>query len=140
MPGVTLPLDWAQAFARKQATLIAGTGYQYGDTDFLEYSERLYRNFAQAAARRHGCRVGRRGARAGEARLPGTTPDIRGLHEKALLEATLFGLPMLGVNMPGRTRLAAGTGAAAITPVPVASDPGRDARPADRATSASRRA
>ncbi len=28
-----------------------------------------------------------------------TTPDLRGLHEKALLEATLFGLPMLGVTM-----------------------------------------
>ena len=32
--GVTQPLDWAQAFAQKGATLIAGTGYQYGDTDF----------------------------------------------------------------------------------------------------------
>ena len=46
-PGVSLPLDWAQAFARKRAILIAGTGYQYGDTDFLEYSERLYREFAR---------------------------------------------------------------------------------------------
>ena len=45
--GVTEPLDWAQAFAQKGATLIAGTGYQYGDTDFLEYSERLYKGFAQ---------------------------------------------------------------------------------------------
>ena len=44
---MTEPLDWAQAFARKRATLIAGTGYQYGDTDFLEYSERLYPNFAK---------------------------------------------------------------------------------------------
>ena len=55
IPGVTLPLDWAQAFARKKATLIAGTGYQYGDTDFLEYSERLYHNFARQL------RAGRRG-------------------------------------------------------------------------------
>ena len=47
IPGVTLPLDWAQAFARKKATLVAGTGYQYGDTDFMEYSERLYDNFAR---------------------------------------------------------------------------------------------
>ena len=47
IPGVTMPLDWAQAFARKKATLVAGTGYQYGDTDFLEYSERLYNNFAR---------------------------------------------------------------------------------------------
>ena len=33
VPGITLEPDWAQAFARKGATLIAGTGYQYGDTD-----------------------------------------------------------------------------------------------------------
>ncbi len=49
--GATFTLDWAQAFAQKQATLIAGTGYQYGDTDFIEYSERLYLNFAKRAAR-----------------------------------------------------------------------------------------
>ena len=30
-----------------------------------------------------------------------TTPQMRGLHQKAFLEATLFGLPMLSVNMPG---------------------------------------
>ena len=46
LAGVALPLDWAQAFAQKRAVLVAGTGYQYGDTDFLEYSERLYRDFA----------------------------------------------------------------------------------------------
>ena len=32
---------------RSGAVLVAGTGYQYGDTDFLEYSERLYRDFAE---------------------------------------------------------------------------------------------
>src|SRR5207344_1919374 len=47
IPGVTLPLDWAQAFAQKKATLIAGTGYQYGDTDFIEYSEQIYLNLAR---------------------------------------------------------------------------------------------
>ncbi len=29
------------------ATLVAGTGYQYGDTEFLEFSERLYAGFAR---------------------------------------------------------------------------------------------
>ena len=48
VPNVTQPLDWAEAFAQKGATLIAGTGYQYGDTDFLAYSEQLYANFAHA--------------------------------------------------------------------------------------------
>src|SRR6185436_15147710 len=101
--GVTLPLDWAQAFARKQATLIAGTGYQYGDTDFLEYSERLYNNLARqlrAGATGTPVTVGEALVQAKLAYLA-ATPDIRGLHEKALLEATLFGLPMLGVNLPG---------------------------------------
>jgi len=46
------------------------------------------------------------------------TPDIRGLHEKALLQATLFGLPMLGVNMPSGRGAIPGT-SAAITPDPV---------------------
>ena len=41
VPNVTPQPDWASAFAQKGATLIAGTGYQYGDTDFIEYSERL---------------------------------------------------------------------------------------------------
>ena len=116
------PLDWAQAFARKRATLVAGTGYQYGDTDFLEYSERLYRNFAREL------RVGTGAVSVGEALVQAkldylaATPDVRGLHEKALLEAAVFGLPMLGVNMPaGRTPAPPAGGA--ITPVPVASGP-----------------
>ncbi len=70
IPGVTVPLDWAQAFAQKQATLIAGTGYQYGDTDFLEYSERLYRDFARELRAGTGADLDRRGAGPGQADLP----------------------------------------------------------------------
>ena len=99
--GVTQPLDWAQAFARKKATLVAGTGYQYGDTDFLEYSERIYRNFAQELRTGTGSvSVGEALVRAKQRYLE-STPDIRGIHEKALLEATVFGLPMFSVDMPG---------------------------------------
>jgi uncharacterized delta-60 repeat protein len=121
IPGVTLPLDWAQAFTRRKATLIAGTGYQYGDTDFLEYSERLYHNFARQL--RTGPGVVPIGAALVRAKLAylGATSDLRGIHEKALLEATLFGLPMLGVNMPG-ARLPGDT-IAAIAPAPVGSGP-----------------
>jgi hypothetical protein len=121
--GVTLPLDWAQAFAQKKATLIAGTGYQYGDTDFLEYSERLYANVARQLRAGSGpVAVGEALVKAKLAYLA-ATPDIRGIHEKALLEATLFGLPMLAVNMPaGRTPPPPPAGA--ITPVPVAAGPG----------------
>ena len=104
--GVTQTLDWPQAFARKGATLIAGTGYQYGDTDFIEYSERLYLGFAQQLRTGSGpVAVGEALAAAKRAYLT-ITPDPRGLHEKALLQATVFGLPMLKVDLPG-TRLPA---------------------------------
>ncbi|HET9455941.1 MAG TPA: PxKF domain-containing protein, partial [Candidatus Limnocylindrales bacterium] len=110
LPGVAEPLDWTQAFAQKRATLIAGTGYQYGDTDFLEYSERLYRDFARELRAGTGVvSIGEALARAKVTYL-GTTPDIRGIHEKAILEATLFGLPMLGVNMPAGRGGVPGTG------------------------------
>ncbi len=44
---VTNPFDWTQRMAQQHAVLIGGTGYQYGDTDFLEYSERLYLDVAR---------------------------------------------------------------------------------------------
>ena len=99
VPGLTLGLDWTQAFAQKHATLIAGTGYQYGDTDFMMYSERIYSGFA------HELRMGVTGpVSVGQALLRSKqtylrdTPDMRGIDTKALLESTLFGLPMISVD------------------------------------------
>jgi len=101
VPGVTLKLDWAQAFAQKGATLIGGTGYQYGDTDFIEYSERLYLEFSRQLRTGEGAiPIGKALVAAKQDYLL-TTPVMRGIHEKTLLEATIFGLPMLSVNMPG---------------------------------------
>ena len=100
IPNVTQSLDWMQAFAQKRATVVAGTGYQYGDTDFLEYSERLYRDFTNAL------RVGSGPVRVGSALVAAKqqylaeTPTLGGIHQKALLEATLYGLPMSAVNLP----------------------------------------
>jgi len=100
VPGVTGEPDWAQAFARKGVTLIAGTGYQYGDTDFIEYSERLYLDFAKQL------RVGTGAVSVGQAFIAAKqkyladTPLMQGLHQKAWLEATIFGFPMLKVNLP----------------------------------------
>jgi hypothetical protein len=98
--GVTEPLDWTEAFAQKGATLLAGTGYQYGDTDFLEYSERLYAGFA------HQLRVGSGPVPVGSALVKAKqdylagTPVMRGIHQKAFLEATLYGLPMFSIDLP----------------------------------------
>ena len=105
---MTQPLDWAQAFAQKGATLIAGTGYQYGDTDFLEYSERLYAGVRHAARARHRAPVARRQrARHRQSRryLAEHARTCAGIDAKALLEATLYGLPMLSVNLPAGPHL-----------------------------------
>jgi parallel beta-helix repeat protein len=101
IPGVTFEPDWAQVFAQRGATLIAGTGYQYGDTEFLEYSERLYLEFTRQLRTGEGpVAVGDALVRAKQRYLE-TTPSLRGIHEKSLLEATLFGLPMVRVDLPG---------------------------------------
>ncbi len=100
VPDVTVEPDWAQAFASKGATLIAGTGYQYGDTDFIEYSERLYLAFSEELRAGTGpVAIGQALAAAKQTYLM-ETQELRPLHEKSLIEATLFGLPMLKIDMP----------------------------------------
>ena len=123
IPGITREPDWAQAFAQKQALLIAGTGYQYGDTDFIEYSERLYLEFTeQLRAGTGAVSVGDAMVRAKQNYLA-QTPELRPIHEKSFLEATIFGLPMLSVNMPqGRGEVPVAP--TDIVPSPVGTNPG----------------
>ena len=68
-----------------------------------------------------------------------STPDIRGLHEKALLESTLFGLPMLSVNMPGTRDTTSGPGSIIGGDERVRRGPRCGARPPVRRTCRSRR-
>ncbi len=100
-PDVALPPDWAQAFARKGATLVAGTGYQYGDTEFIEFGERLYLEFVRRLRSGNGpVSVGEALVQAKQIYLQ-NTPDNKGLHSKTVLISTVFGLPMLRIDMPG---------------------------------------
>ncbi|MDX1523824.1 MAG: hypothetical protein R3264_19510, partial [Anaerolineae bacterium] len=125
VPFFTLPLDWSQAFAQKRATLIAGTGYQYGDTDFLEYSERIYAEFSRqlrVGAPGEPVSIGNAFVASKQIYLA-NTPKVEGLHEKALLEATIFGLPMLSIVMPGE-RIAPDSAGAPISPTPFTTNPG----------------
>jgi hypothetical protein len=93
--------DFPQAFASKHATLIGGSGYQYGDTDFIQYGERLYLEFSKQLRTGGGpVSVGQALLAAKQAYLR-DTPQWSGIHEKTMLEATLYGLPQLMVNMPG---------------------------------------
>jgi hypothetical protein len=106
--GGTLEPDWAQAFAAKRATLVSGTGFQYGETLFVENSERLYLAFAHELRRGVDPNTTPQPVAIGEALVKAKrdylagTAQWRGMHEKAVLEATLFGLPMLRIDMPGR--------------------------------------
>ncbi|MEX0331595.1 MAG: immunoglobulin-like domain-containing protein [Puniceicoccaceae bacterium] len=124
--GITKQPDWAQAFAQMGATLIAGTGYQYGDTEFVEYSERLYLEMVRQL------RTGPGAVSVGEAlvnakkKYLAETELMRGIHEKSLLQATLFGFPMLKMNVPG-DRITSPSGSSVVPaslPV-VGSNPGQ---------------
>src|SRR5207237_5955840 len=47
-PSTQLGTDWPQAFLRKgAATFIGNTGFGYGDSDLISYSERVMANFAE---------------------------------------------------------------------------------------------
>jgi hypothetical protein len=126
IPLVTQPLDWVQAFAEHQATVIAGTGYQYGDTDFTAYSDKLYADFAQDLVAGGTVQVGNALVQAKEQYLE-AAPQLAGIDVKSLLEATLYGLPMLGVSTPGAAVQHAlnVSAAAAVSPTAVGSDPGK---------------
>jgi hypothetical protein len=101
IPVVTEEPDWAKAAAEKGLTLLGGTGYQYADTDFILYAERLYLLFSQQL------RTGAGPVSIGEALTAAKvdylaeTQQVRGIDHKTLVEATIFGLPMLSVDMPG---------------------------------------
>ena len=125
VPGVTLGLDWAQEMAQQKAILIAGTGYQYADTNFLAFSAKLYAMFA------HDLRAGQVGqpVAIGKALvnakldyLSGLS-TVTGIDQKAILESAMYGLPMTGIDLPsGRT--GASNQPATITPTAVTTGAG----------------
>jgi YVTN family beta-propeller protein len=124
VPNVTLTLDWPEEFAQKQATLIGGTGYQYGDTDFIAYSEQIYASFA------HLLRQGSGPVPIGEALLQAkqdyltNTADLDAMGQKAVYEAELYGLPMASINLPdGRIPAPSDTSVVGSTTA-VATNPG----------------
>ena len=125
IPNVTQAPDWAQAFARKQVTAVFNTGYGYGDTDFISYSELLYKEFSRELRAGTGpVAVGKALVRAKQTYLA-ATPQMRGIDDKTLLQATLFGLPMLSVDLPaGRGTPPADVSVVPLPLVPAMTHPG----------------
>ena len=94
--------DWAQYFASQGATWIAGTGYQYGSDEMMYFSENLYAMFSANLHAGNGpVAIGDALVLAKRSYLSTiSVGEKTGTHQKALLEMTLYGLPMFKVNIP----------------------------------------
>ncbi|HMQ29860.1 MAG TPA: Ig-like domain-containing protein, partial [Chloroflexaceae bacterium] len=108
IPGATEQPDWAQFFARRGTTLVGGTGYQYGDTQFTQFAEELYvRLFQQLRIDSDPASAAGDAVPIGEAlvlakqRYLIDSAVIRGIDKKTLTVSALYGLPMTKVNMRG---------------------------------------
>jgi hypothetical protein len=93
--------DFPQALAQKGACMVANTGYGYGVDDAPEYTEWLMVLFARALGSKDYMPVGE-ALRLAKRHYIGSAPSggLSVYHEKVLLEATLYGLPMLKVAVP----------------------------------------
>jgi hypothetical protein len=96
--GAALGADWAQLLASQGASYVGNTGYGYGDTEIVDYSERLLAGFAHRLD--GSVPIGRALADAKQAYLA-TAPSISPYDAKVLSVATLYGLPMYAVGTPG---------------------------------------
>jgi hypothetical protein len=104
-------VDWPQAFLRQGAVFIGNTGYGYGDTELIAYSERLMANFAEELGYWEAGppTVGRALLRAKQRYfLSVAAGSLSTYDEKVLGQMTLYGLPMLRVSVPLTTTEAPG--------------------------------
>ena len=123
--------DYAQTFARNGATYLGNTGYGYGDGDLLAYSERLMVNFTQQLGYNPVPGQNSTLPTVGTAMMEAKQRYLNSLgnggltnyDEKVLGEMTLYGLPMLKVNMPTQTNQLPG-GDTIIGTIPQSTGPG----------------
>ena len=94
--------DWAKVFLHEGAAgYISATGYAYGDTELKEYGERLFLLVAEQLRTGSGpVSVGQALAKAKQQYLA-ETAQLTGIDQKTIVEMTLYGLPMMKVDMPG---------------------------------------
>jgi len=106
------PLDFAQALAGRGAWWIGNTGYGYGMDDSVAYTERMMHLFTERVVSGGSVTVGE-ALRWAKNRYLGTVPSggFGTYDEKAMIEATLYGLPMYSIST--------GTGPTAQEAVPV---------------------
>jgi hypothetical protein len=113
--------DWAQAFLREGATYIGNTGFGYGDSDLIAYSERLMSYFVEELgyAGEGTPSVGRALLRAKQRYFNSLAAGtLSNYDEKIMGIATLYGLPMLNVQMPNPTTEPPGGRSLAVAQAP----------------------
>jgi uncharacterized delta-60 repeat protein len=108
--------DWAQTAGAKGLAFLGNTGYGYGDTRVVGYSERLFVDFT--AALDGTATVGQALALA-KNKYIATGGPLSVYDSKVTQEATFYGLPFLRVGAAGTTGPALLPGAAAGEPADV---------------------
>ena len=125
--------DWAQAFAAKGATFIGNSGFGYGDSDLIVYSEALALNFAAIVNAGGGTAVpiGDAVRQAKQRYFNSLGPNsLSNYDEKVLAIWTLYGLPMRRVRVPAGVNARPEVGAEAVSNV--AGDDSRTQTSADK--------
>ena len=112
--------DWAKVFLREGAAgYISATGYAYGDTELKEYGERLFLLVAEQLRTGSGpVSLGQALVKAKQQYLA-ETAQLTGIDQKTLVEMTLYGLPMMKVDMPGNPLPAEDDGSIVSSTTPV---------------------
>jgi hypothetical protein len=87
--------DWAKTFADAGALWVANTGYGYADTDTVAYSAKLMADFA---ADLNGSLTIGEALTAAKQQYAAGNAIVSPYDLKALMESTLYGLPMYGLN------------------------------------------
>ncbi len=94
--------DWAKAFLAKGAAgYVAASGYAYGDTELTEYGERLFVELSQQLRTGNGAVSIGQALVAAKRSYVAATAQLTGIDQKTIAEMTLYGLPMMKINMPG---------------------------------------
>lgn len=94
-------LDFSQAFNGRGVSAVANTGYGYGIAQADDYAERLMTYFTEELIQTSDATVGTALVRAKQRFLREAAPASFGpYHEKTMIEASLFGIPSLGLIVP----------------------------------------
>ena len=115
-------LDWPEAFSDQGAAVyVANTGYGYGDTDIVAYSEKVMSLFAERIGSKAGSTltIGQALAYAKQEYF-GSLVQYEAYDEKALQETTFYGLPMFRIGPPIQTPPPVGVVAVVVRRVSIA--------------------